>query len=145
MADRNSRPTPANPGPDGENASMDNPADNQVEAEVFDEDKHLDRTDQRRPFDSDPGAAKVPVDQAIDGGRGERFGEQLPQTEEMSDPLEEAEMTEKRLSEENQSGKREDEKKKKSQSDKDENKVDEAMKESFPASDSPSFTPGGGG
>lgn len=147
MADRYKESKPFKNPAKSENAPFDNPADDQVEAEVFDEEKHLDRDDQRRPYSGDPGAAKTPVDEAIPGGRGERFGEQMPRKSESTDALDEVATEQERLEEkmQKQDKKSGDEKKKPekgSDTMSDQEKVDEAMKESFPASDSPSFTPG---
>lgn len=126
-----------------ENAPFDDPADDQVEAEAFDEDKHLGREDQRRPATGDADPGKVPVDEGIPGGRGERFGEQLPRTRETTDALDEVSTEQERLAETLQKKESTPEK---PETDKEildeEEKVEEASKESFPASDSPSFTPG---
>lgn len=149
MADRYSESKPFKNPAKKENAPFDNPADDQVEAEVFDEDKHLNRDDQRRPYSGDPGAEKTPVDEAIPGGRGERFGEQLPRGTERADALDEVAAEQERLEEKlHKEGQKESGKSGKKTPEKDEGtmsdqeKVDEAMKETFPASDSPSFTPG---
>lgn len=147
MADRYSESKPfKNPAKD-ENAPFDDPADDQVEAEVFDEDKHLGREDQRRPATGDADPGRVPVDEGITGGRGERFGEQLPPGRETTDPLDEAATEQERLSEQLQKqGQKSGNTPEKPEKDKkildEDDKIEEASKESFPASDSPSFTPG---
>ncbi|TGY88553.1 hypothetical protein E5163_12125 [Marinicauda algicola] len=142
MADRYSESKPFKNPAKTENAPFDDPADDQVEAEAFDEDKHLGREDQRRPARGDADPGRVPVDEGIAGGRGERFGEQLPRGRETTDALDEVTVEQERLAEKAQRKAEES----KSRRDKDvmsqEEKVDEAMKETFPASDSPSFTPG---
>lgn len=147
MADRYSESKPFKNPAKKENAPFDNPADNQVEAEAFDEEKHLGRADQRRPATGDADPGRVPVDEGIDGGRGARFGEQLPRGRETTDALDEVTIEQERLAEQVQKeGQKEGNKPDKPSRDKkildEEDKIDEASKESFPASDSPSFTPG---
>jgi len=142
MADKYTESKPfKNPAKD-ENAPFDAPADDQVEAEVFDEDKHLGREDQRRPATGDADPGKVPVDEGIPGGRGVRFGEQLREQRKETDAQGEAALERERLAElARRQGEGKAPKKPEGELGTDE-KVDEAMKETFPASDSPSFTPG---
>lgn len=117
------------------------PADNQAFAQAFDETKALNRKDERRPDDAKLGDEVVPVDQALDGARGERFGEAVDQSS--AGRLGATEDTVERLSADDQ----EKSKTKPEDSpdpDDEEDKLDDALDDSFPASDPPPMRPGQG-
>lgn len=117
------------------------PADNQAFAQAFDETKAMDRKGEQRPDDAKLGDTVVPVDQALDGARGERFGEAVDQSS--AGRLGASEDGVERLSAEAQ------EKSKSSPDDSpdpddEEDKLDDALDDSFPASDPPPIRPGEG-
>lgn len=117
------------------------PADNQSFAQAFDETKALNRTEERRPDDAKLGDKAVPVDQALDGARGERFGEAVDQSS--AGRLGATEDAVERLSADDQ----EKSKTKPEDSpdpDDEEDKLDDALDDSFPASDPPPMRPGQG-
>lgn len=117
------------------------PADNQAFAQAFDETKALNRTEERRPDNAKLGDQAVPVDQALDGARGERFGEKVDASS--AGRLGAREDAVERLS-------AEDRKTSKSSPDDspdpddEEEKLDDALDDSFPASDPPPTRPGQG-
>ena len=113
------------------------PADTQASSEVFDETKSVDRKGQLRPDDAKLGDQTVPVDQALDGGRGERFGEKVAQ--DSAGRLGAREDTVERVADAD----RENTPKKPDQNeDAKDDKLDEALDDTFPASDPPPMRPG---
>ncbi|MEQ8433895.1 MAG: hypothetical protein RIA71_06610 [Oceanicaulis sp.] len=144
------------------------PADDQAFAEAFDEDKHANEAEIGRP-DRDKEDSRVqPVDRGLDGARGERFGETV--RAEGDAPGREDEDEDERRRQSGAEEASEDDliepngpatkrprkptdtdvkhtpgqtapKKKDGETDQDK-RLDEAMKESFPASDPPPVRPG---
>jgi hypothetical protein len=129
--------------------SPDAPADDQAFSEAFDEDKSPTDADQRRPDrdKADADAPVQPVDEALDGDTGERFGETVHEGEPMrrrevaadqarSDGIPAGPKPENRREpddpDEAEDGETLDE----------DEKIDEAMEETFPASDPPPIRPG---
>jgi hypothetical protein len=123
------------------------PADDQAFSEAFDEDKSPTSADQRRPDrdKADADAPVQPVDAALDGDTGERFGETVHDEEPMrrrevaadqarSDGIPTGPKPDKRAPDDPEAD--EDD-----TLDPDE-KIDEAMEETFPASDPPPVRPG---
>lgn len=113
------------------------PADNQAFSEAFDETKSVDRKGQQRPDDTKLGDQTMPVDQALDGGRGERFGEKVAQDSAgrlgaLGDEIERVPDAERENTPE-KPDQSEDEK---------DDKLDEALDDTFPASDPPPIRPG---
>ncbi len=110
------------------------PADNQAFAQPFDETKATGRKGELRPDDAKLGDHVVPVDQALDGARGERFGETVDQSS--AGRLGASEEAVERLASED----KEKSKKKPDDSpdpDDEDDKLDDALDDSFPASDPP--------
>lgn len=125
------------------------PADDQAFSEAFDEDKSGKDGDQRRP-DSDKadGETVQPLDEALDGAQAERLGETVHEDE----PMRRREIAADQAAADGMpSGPKpegvhapddpDDPDEKGRVQDKDE-KIDEAMDESFPASDPPPIRPG---
>ncbi len=123
------------------------PADDQAFSEAFDEDKADTSADQQRPdrAKADEDAPIKSVDTAIDGDTGERFGETVHDEE----PLRRREVAADQARSDGIPAKPKDEveiDEKPSKSDDDtldpDEKIDEAMDETFPASDPPPIRPG---
>lgn len=111
-------------------------ADDQAPSEAFDEEKHAGPSDQRRPHD---GAGVKPLDGVVTDARGEVFGELREDGDEgrTGDPgapepdsgvLREA----ARATPKSKAGAHAE----------DSEKIDEAMEQTFPASDPPPWRPG---
>ena len=115
------------------------PADNQAFAQPFDETNAMGRRGELRPDDAKLGDQVVPVDQALDGGQGERFGEKVDQSS--AGRLGATDEGVERLSADDQ----EKTKKKPEDSpdpDDEDDKLDDALDDTFPASDPPPVRPG---
>lgn len=126
------------------------PADDQAFSEAFDEDKSPKDADQRRPDreKADADGPVQPVDEAIDGDMGERFGETVHE----DGPMRRREVAaDQARSDGIPTGPRPG--KRRAPDDPDANghggdtldkdeKIDEAMDETFPASDPPPVRPG---
>lgn len=118
------------------------PADDQAFSEAFDEDKSATPVDQRRPDrrKADADTAVSPLDHALDGSAGERFGETVLKDAAGDDAADGAPAAPNRPGvrapdDPDEAG--EDD----GTLDPDE-KVDEGVEESFPASDPPAIRPG---
>jgi hypothetical protein len=113
------------------------PADDQAFAEAFDEDKHASQAEMGRPDrDKEDGHAE-PVDQSLDGARGERFGEAVSAEPDDLDPVQagpgaDETTAPRKATPDTHARSKQDE----------EARLDEAMKETFPASDPPPIRPG---
>lgn len=127
------------------------PADDQAFAESFDETKARTSADQRRP-DGDKADGDVkPVDEALDGAVGERFGEQVDPAQGDGHPLENvtdidavAEVPDDARRDGVRPPDDPDDPDVKGRAQTPEEKLDEAMEETFPASDPPPIRPGEG-
>lgn len=126
------------------------PADDQAFSEAFDEDKSPSEADQRRPdrLKADADTPVEPVDEAIDGDTGERFGETVHEDEPMrrrevaadrarSDGIPTGPKLDRRRPPDDPDAADSDD----DTLDEDE-KIDEAMDKTFPASDPPPVRPG---
>ncbi|WP_440959157.1 hypothetical protein ACFELO_03330 [Oceanicaulis sp. LC35] len=123
------------------------PADNQAFAQPFDETKAMGRKGELRPDDAKLGDTVVPVDQALDGARGERFGETVDQSS--AGRLGASDETVERLASDKADKSKSKEKTKEKPDDSpdpddEEDKLDDALDDSFPASDPPPIRPGEG-
>ena len=125
------------------------PADDQAFSEAFDEDKTEKAVDQRRP-DRDKADRDAPVksvDDALDGDSGERFGELVHDEEPMrrreaaADQARSDSIPTKPKDRVYPEGGGQSEDEEEGTLDPDE-KIDEAMDETFPASDPPPIRPG---
>ena len=128
------------------------PADDQAFSEAFDEDKSPNGADQRRPDrdKADADAPVQPVDAALDGDTGERFGETVNEDE----PMRRREVAADQARSDGIPTKpKGDVEPGVEPSDAEEGgddtldpdeKIDEAMDETFPASDPPPIRPGEG-
>ena len=121
------------------------PADDQAFAESFDETKSATRAEQRRP-DGDKADDAMPVDAALDGAVGERFGEQVDPAQGDDDPLENDTdidaLADTPEPERVRPPDDPDDPDAKGRAQTPDEKLDEAMDETFPASDPPPIRPG---
>ncbi len=120
------------------------PADDQASAESFDETKAGAPAEQRRPDRDKADEGATPLDQALDGAVGERFGEQVDapdaittettEDETVSGPAPEGVHPPDDIEDPEAGGRAQTP----------EERLDEAMDETFPASDPPPIRPGEG-
>ena len=114
------------------------PADDQAVAETFDEEKAANPAEIQRP-DRDKEDDRVqPVDAALTGARGERFGGAVASDADDPDPDPDSD------SDPDSDPADRDDPDRKTDRTRQEDKLDEAIEESFPASDPPPLRPGSG-
>ncbi len=113
------------------------PDDDRAFAESFDETKARTKADQRRPDGSKTDGEVKPVDEALDGAVGERFGEQVDPVLGEDDPLENVTDIDAVSDDPDAPDAR-------GRAQTSEERLDEAMEETFLASDPPPIRPGEG-